>query len=216
MIELAGQGAADAGSIFAARPPFFVPTRDAQGVSPLLIAIYKGHTLARDYLLACLPELDIFEAAAAGRCQRLQTLLTHYPTTMDAFSPDGWSPLHLAAAFGGPKASCILMARGARLDRISRNPQRRQPLHSAVALGRSLITTRCLLEAGADVNARQAGGYTPLHHASALGQLEMVSLLLESGANPALNCEWKKTPADYAQERNHTAVVSLLRESTRR
>lgn len=215
MIELAGQrAAADAISIHAARPPF-VPIRDSQGVSPLLIAIYKGQTLARDYLLACLPELDIFEAAAAGRCQRLQTLLTQHPSTMDNFSPDGWSPLHLAVAFGGPKASCILLARGARLDRISRNPQRRQPLHSAVALGRSLITARCLLEAGADVNARQAGGYTPLHHASALGQLEMVSLLLESGANPALNCEWKKTPADYAHERNHTAVANLLREANR-
>ena len=216
MIELAGQRAtADAISIQTSRPPL-APTRGAQGVSALLLAIYKGQTLTRDYLLACLPELDIFEAAAAGRCQRLQALLAQHPETIDAFSRDGWSPLHLAAAFGGPRASCILMAKGARLERISRNPQRRQPLHSAVALGRSLITTRCLLEAGADVNARQAGGYTPLHQASALGQIEMVSLLLESGANPTLKCEWKKTPAHYAQERNHTAVANLLREAASR
>jgi hypothetical protein len=39
----------------------------------------------------------------------------------------------------------------------------------------------------------------------------MVSLLLASGANPVLNCEWKKTAADYAQERNHTAVANMLR-----
>ncbi len=215
MIELAGvKAAGEANNIHAVRPPF-VQARDAQGVSALLLAIYKGHTLARDYLLACLPELDVFEAAAAGRCQRLQALLTQHPEKLDNFSPDGWSPLHLAAAFGGPKASCILLARGAKLGRVSRNPQRRQPLHSAVALGRSLITTRCLIEAGADVNARQSGGYTALHHASALGHAEMVSLLLESGANPALNCEWKKTPADYAQERNYTAVAKLLREAVR-
>ena len=211
MIELSGgRATGGAAGIHAVGPPL-VQTRDAQGVSALLLAIYNGQTLTRDYLLACLPELDIFEAAAAGRCQRLQALLTRHPEKLDDFSPDGWSPLHLAAAFGGPKTSCILLARGAKLARISRNPQRRQPLHSAVAIGRSVITARCLIESGADVNARQSGGYTPLHQASALGHVEMVSLLLESGANPALNCEWKKTPVDYALERNHATVANMLR-----
>lgn len=211
MIELAGtRTTREAGSIHAAGPSL-VQTRDSQGVSALLLAIYNGQTLTRDYLLACLPQLDLFEAAAAGRCQRLQALLAERPEKLDDFSPDGWSPLHLAAAFGGPRTSCILLGRGARLGRVSRNPQRRQPLHSAVAIGRSIRTTRCLIEAGADVNAREAGGYTALHHASALGHLPMVILLLEAGANPALNCEWKKTPADYAQERHHPAVANMLR-----
>jgi uncharacterized protein len=215
MIELAGtRTSRETRSIHAAGPSL-VQTRDSQGVSALLLAIYNGQKLTRDYLLASLPQLDLFEAAAAGRCLSLQAMLAQHPEKLDDFSPDGWSPLHLSAAFGGPRTTCILLVRGARVGRVSRNPQRRQPLHAAVALGRSILTTRCLIESGADVNARESGGYTALHHASALGHLEMVTLLLESGANPALNCEWKKTPADYAQERNHTAVANLLRGISR-
>jgi ankyrin repeat protein len=140
MIELSGARATGAAISIHAAGPSLVQTRDVQGVSALLLAIYKGQTLTRDYLLACLPELDLFEAAAAGRCQRLQALLAQHPEKLDDFSPDGWSPLHLAAAFGGPKTSCILLGRGAKLGRVSHNPQRKQPLHSAVAIGRSVIT----------------------------------------------------------------------------
>ena len=37
-----------------------------------------------------------------------------------------------------------------------------RPIHSAVAVG-DHASVRALLEAGADPNVRQQGGYTPLH-----------------------------------------------------
>jgi cytohesin len=42
-----------------------------------------------------------------------------------------------------------------------------------------------LLEADADPNARQSGGWTPLHAAAKNGDVASVRLLLASGADPA-------------------------------
>ena len=67
-----------------------------------------------------------------------------------------------------------------------------------------------LLDHGAEVNATQAGGYTPLHQAAAAGLTEMAQLLLKAGANPAARCDQGKTPADYARERGHEAVLAFL------
>jgi ankyrin repeat protein len=85
-----------------------------------------------------------------------------------------------------------------------------QPLHACIALGRNPETVRLLLAHGADVNATQAGGYTPLHQAAAAGLEEMTQMLLAAGANPEARCDQGKTPADYARERGHSAVLALL------
>ena len=86
-------------------------------------------------------------------------------------SVDGWAPLHLAAAFGGPKATALLLEHGAHVHRFSRNPMRNQPLHACIALSGDQETVRLLIDQGADLNAAQAGGYTPLHQAAAAGRL---------------------------------------------
>ena len=86
-----------------------------------------------------------------------------------ANSADGWAPLHLAAAFGGPPATALLLAHGAHVHRFSHNPMRNQALHACIALSRDPETVRILIEQGADVNMAQAGGYTPLHQAAAAG-----------------------------------------------
>jgi ankyrin repeat protein len=69
---------------------------------------------------------------------------------------------------------------------------------------------RLLIAQGADVNMEQAGGYTPLHQAAAAGNAELTEILLEAGANPSNLCHQGKTPADYARERNHVAVLEQL------
>ena len=40
-----------------------------------------------------------------------------------------------------------------------------------------------LLDRGADVNGKTIGGWTPLHAAAGMGQLEIVALLLDRGAD---------------------------------
>lgn len=190
--------------------PALAAVRDPQGVSPLLCAIYTGQPIIRDFLRTRVASLDVFEAAALGDTAQLTALLAADRAAANAFSGDGWTPLHLAAAFAGPDAIRLLLERGARIDAVSRNPQQNQPLHAAIALGHSTQSVRLLLDEGADVNAPQAGGYTPLHQAASAGRREIVDLLLERGANPAQLCNRGKPPSAYARERGHIELAEYL------
>ncbi|HEV2276291.1 MAG TPA: ankyrin repeat domain-containing protein [Acidobacteriaceae bacterium] len=187
-----------------------VASRDAQGISALLWSVYAGQPLIRDFLLTRLNEIDFFEASAVGDCSRLATLLKENAVWVYQTSADGWSPLHLAAAFGGREAAALLLAHGAHVHQSSRNPMHNQPLHACIALSRDLDTVRLLLDQGADVNAAQAGGYTPLHQAAAAGRRDLVELLLAAGADPARLCDQGKTPRQYASERGYQEIVELL------
>jgi ankyrin repeat protein len=187
--------------------PSLVTSRDAQGVSAFLWSVYVGQPVVRDFLLTRLPSLDLFEASALGDVSRVEPLLEH---GVREASPDGWTPLHLAAAFGGPQATALLLEHGADVKQVSQNPAHNQALHACIALGRNLETAQLLIDLGADVNATQAGGYTPLHQAAAAGLTDMAQLLLKAGANPAAKCDQGKTPADFARERGHEAVLALL------
>jgi uncharacterized protein len=190
--------------------PSLTTCRDAQGVSAFLWSIYSRQPLVRDFLLGRLPVLDIFECSALGDCVRIEALLQQDAMLVHESSADGWAPLHLAAAFGGPEATALLLSHGAHVHRFSRNPMHNQPLHACIALSRDSETVRLLIDQGADVNMQQAGGYTPLHQAAAAGLEDLTRILLKAGANPNSLCHQGKSPADYARERHHDNVVQLL------
>jgi uncharacterized protein len=190
--------------------PSLIASRDAQGVSALLWSIYSRQPLIRDFLVAHLPELDFFEASAVGDCPALESLLRKDALLVYQASEDGWGGLHLAAGFGGTRATALLLAHGAHVHQISRNPMRNQALHACLGLSQDLETARLLIAQGADVNFPQAGGYTPLHQAAAAGANELVVLLLDAGADPGRLCDQGKTAAAYAGERDHEETAALL------
>lgn len=193
--------------------PAAARARDAQGVSMLMWSVYTRQPGIVDCLRAAAGELDMFEAAALGDCSRLEAILAGDAMQVWAVSPDGWAPLHLAAAFAGPDVVKLLLEHGAHAHQRSHNPLRNQPIHAAIALGDSLETINLLLEAGADVNATQEGGFTPLHQAASAGKQEVVAFLLKNGARKDVRCHQGKLPADYARERGHAAVMEMLADS---
>jgi uncharacterized protein len=153
-------------------------------ISPILQALYQGDRAEAERLRGEAPELDVFEAAALGDLERLRQILDAEDEAVRAWSPDGFTPLHYAAYFDGPHAVKLLLDRGADIEAPSRNEefaQEARPLHSAVAAGRSDIAV-ALLEAGADPNARQHGGFTPLMAAEQSGDLDLAELLIRHGA----------------------------------
>ena len=121
--------------------PSLVACRDAQGVSAFLWSIYSRQPLIRDFLLQHLPSLDIFEVSALGDCDRIESLLRQDAMLVHESSADGWAPLHLAAAFGGPRATALLLVHGAHVHRFSRNPMHNQPLHACIALSQDCERT---------------------------------------------------------------------------
>lgn len=194
--------------------PSLATARDPQGVSPLLWSIYFGQPLVRDFLAAHLAKSgiapDIFEAAATGGQPQLQSLLAADPELVHAFSGDGWTPLHLAAAFATPAAVAVLFNTGASVTAVSQNPQQNQPLHAALALGKNAAIVALLLNHGAPVNTPQAGGFTPIFSAASAGRRDLAELLLAHGAHPHQTSDAGKTPSDFARDRGHSDLAAWL------
>jgi uncharacterized protein len=162
--------------------PPVAAARDDDGRSAVRAALYVHKQDIADVLLQAKPELDVFDAAAAGDVDRLTELLDGDPELVGAWSEDGYTPLHFAAFFDRGKAVRLLLDRGADVSAVSRNDMQVQPLHSAVAAN-SRDVAAALLTAGADPNARQQGGFTPLMAAEENEKEgDMVRLLMDHGA----------------------------------
>lgn len=69
------------------------------------------------------------------------------------------------------------------------------------------------LESGADLSQQDKQGWTPLNWAAGAGQLEIVELLLQHGANPLAVGRDLRTPQMIALAAGHAEVVKALRKA---
>lgn len=72
---------------------------------------------------------------------------------------------------------------------------------------------RSLLDRGADVNAKDDDGWTPLHWAAVLEQPEIARTLLDRGADIHARNNDGLTPLQVAEKEHKTQTAQLLRES---
>jgi uncharacterized protein len=176
-------------------------------LSEILQAVYEGDEARVAVLLAEDPELDVFEAAALGRTERIRELIEADPKLVGVWADDGFTPLHLAAFFRHPDAARLLVEHGAEVDPPARNEMRVTPLHSAAAASNT-DTAALLLKRGADPNARQQGGFTPIHAAAQNGNDELAKLLLARGADPRSPTDDGRTASDFAREAGHDELAA--------
>ncbi len=77
--------------------------------------------------------------------------------------------------------------------------------------GDNVEKVKLLIDSGAEVNAVDTGeGFTPLMHAAAEGQVEVVHVLLKHKANTAVRDVDGDTAQDFATRNGHSEVVKLL------
>jgi ankyrin repeat protein len=174
-------GDVDAVRSAVSQDPTAASARDDKGLSAVRAALYAHHQDVADVLLEAQPTLDVHDATAAGDVDRLTELLDGDAGLVGAWSEDGFTPLHFAAFFSRGNALRLLLDRGADVGAVAKNETKVQPLHSAVA-ARSMECVAALLVAGADPNARQEGGFTPLMGAEQHEDTGMVRLLVDHGA----------------------------------
>lgn len=183
--------------------------KDSKGISAVMYAFYSRGQEIAELLCAAKPELDIFEATAAGRADRVSQILKRDPDAAKRWSTDGFTALHFAAFFNRPEIARDLIRHGAEVAAVARNAMQVTPLHSAAA-AHSRKIVRLLLENEAPADARQHGGWTALHEAAQIGDMEMVRDLLEYRADPLARSDDGKIPADMAEAKGHKQVVKLL------
>ena len=213
IFDLVKAGDVAAVATLVAKVPGAVRARNAQGLSPIQVAFFTGQHAVVDVLLAAGPELDAFEAAIVGDAEQLAARLDEDSKLLTAYSPDGWTLLHLAPWAGQPETTRLLLERGADLTAVSTNALRNQPLNAAVAGPNAETRTACvrlLLEAGADANNRQERGHTPLHTSAHLGDNSTAEALLAHGADTGLRSDDGNAAADYAREGGHEELAKEL------
>jgi uncharacterized protein YndB with AHSA1/START domain len=149
--------------------------------SPVREALYRGDRAAAEAAAEGVA-LDLFDAAALGRADRLREVLDAQPELVGDLSDDGFTALHLACFAGGADAVRLLVDRGAPLERLAEASFARvRPLGTAVFAG-NVEAARILLEAGADPNGTDSEEHRPLQTAEANENEELARLLREHGA----------------------------------
>ena len=189
--------------------PALLKTRDASGASPLLIAIYHQKADIARALADAAGTIDMFEAAALGRVDRIKQLLREDPSLASAYAPDGFPPVGLAAFFGHIDAVKTLIAAGADIHAAARNGLKVQAIHAAVA-SKNLDIVRTVLEAGADPNAAQQQGFRPMHESGSSGSRELAELLMKYGGDPTLKNDEGKSTITFAREKGHAEFANWL------
>lgn len=189
--------------------PKLAAVRDRNGLSAILTAAYYGQQEVLAALLKSGVELNIFEAAAAGRFDLVQQAVQEWSGWVNEYAQDGFTPLQLACFFGHQEMALWLIEQGADINAAAKNKQGVAPIHATAANG-NLTVVEALLKKGAAVNARQEGGFTALHEAANSGNAALARLLLAHGADATLTTDEDKTALEIAQAKGYQEVAALL------
>jgi len=190
--------------------PALAGARAASGETPAIVAIYWRSAESLELLLARGAQLDVFEAAAAGRLERVRELVAEHGELIAARASDGWTVLHLAAHFRQLPVVDFLLRRGADVNARSENSHANTALHAAAAGGADRVLVQRLVEAGVQVDAKQGGGDTGLHEAASIGRADLVALLLEAGASAESRTDEGRTAVELARANGHEDVAAML------
>ena len=149
----------------------------------------------------------IAEAIREDRIDDLRNLLVNKKANPNASEEYGRTPMELAVRKGNAEALQLLIDAGADTQM---NYEDGTLLHVAAERGH-IAAARLLIETYPYMlSAEDDRRNTPLHIAANAGYAEMVTFLIDSGANPALKNKENRTPLYLAQKQSHPDVIEIL------
>ncbi|XP_075982855.1 uncharacterized protein LOC142981068 isoform X2 [Anticarsia gemmatalis] len=210
--------------------PVLADARDADGLTPLHLAVVHGNVPLVQTLLAAGADVNarddehhtvVHWATVCGEVGALRAVLA---AGADAATPDqhGGYPLHYAAQMCGAPAATDHQSRGAALEVLRalvkeggarvdvRDADGRTPLLWAASAG-SAAAVLALHQAGSKVDDADRDGLTALHCAAARGHTEALETLVGlCGARVDVSDSHGCTPLHYAAALGHADATSAL------
>jgi len=175
-----------------------VNTKDNVGDTPIDLADGEIAALLRKHGGKTGEELSIHQAAKKGNIEAVKQHLAA-GTDMNAIDLNGMTPIDLA---DGEIAALLLKHGGKTGEELS--------IHKAAMSG-NIEAVKQHLNDGAEVNAKNSDGRTPLHLAAEGGHGEIVELLILKGANVNAKNDGGETPLDWATM-SYPETAPLLRK----
>lgn len=186
---------------------FPLELKDLKGQTPLHIASQKGPIENIRTLLDGGAKLEartiegmtpLHLATIAGR-DDVVSLFLELDADVTAVSSEGATILHYAASYGHSSLLEKLLKGDALRSLLNTGDyDGKTPLHHAVWKEPKPAVVHLLLHYGAQADARNKYGYTPLHWAAKHGHLESAHLLLQQGASMMITNDNDDTPLDLA------------------
>ncbi len=174
IFELIEKGDAEGIRALLGMDPAARDARNAEGLSPLLTAAYRGRGSAFTAILEAGEPSDPWDRLVAGYADGLPA--------PDAWSADGFTALHLAAFVDNVPAAAALLAAGADPNVLATAAFARVTPLGTCAFSDALGVARLLLEHGADPHIGEDGEYTVEAEAIARGNQELARLIEATGA----------------------------------
>jgi ankyrin repeat protein len=206
------------------------------GFNPLLAAAIGNHLELVEILIDNGAIVGMHMAVLQKDIHAVGNFLADQPSLVNSRRNRGMTPLHLSAMSGQLDMTDFLLNHGANINFFT--PASETPLYQAikfnnVALVEFMIDKgadinlsfglqtavlqnnadmiQSLIRKGADINYQNSRMNAPLHLAAWKGYVEVVELLLASGAQVNIKTSnYSKMPLHYAAEEGHLDVAKLL------
>jgi uncharacterized protein len=168
IFELIAAGDAQGVRDLLAAQPAAAAARDEHGLSALMRAAYRGGEIF-ETVRAAKPPLEPFDRIVVGESDGLPT--------PNAWTPDGFMPLHIAAFARNAAAARKLLENGADPNVIATAPFARVTPLGTCAFASANEVAAVLLEHGADPTLTEDEDFTPLDAAVHHGNTALAELL---------------------------------------
>jgi ankyrin repeat protein len=197
-----------------ARSPALLDARDADGASPMTIALLARQGAAAELLRARGYLPDVVESAWLGDWERFKSQALASPAAVLARHPLGGPAMTAAARGGAGEEIWRVFSQGGVPEPPDREPSEASPARAALEhpdLDLAELTVATLLSNGGNPNAAQPGGSSILHAAAERGSLELVELLIRKHARLDARDQQGRSAIELAEQHGHARVVERLR-----